>query len=192
MNIIRHSTTATATSRSRFILRGFFDLYPLHKRILGLVEYIIVPQIKARPSNLRTEDEWFVGPASVIYSDAFTGQFEPTRKRGNYRLKVDKLCRATLDRYDGIRASLETEGNWLIISKEQEKKGYKGPLSLASMLDDLVAMIISPGGVKDIPITLRPADPSEQAKQLANVSAVAHAPRCPIAPKFERAGKATC
>ncbi len=127
-------------------LQGILDLHPLHKRILGLIEYMIIPKIQV------------TGPASRVYSDAFCGN----SNSGNRRNKG-------LTFQDGIRATLETEGNWLIIAGKQTAASVN-TLDLAYMIDSLIAEIISAPQVRAIRLTLDPASPSEQARQISLVS----------------------
>jgi hypothetical protein len=145
--------------------QGILDLYPLHKRILGLVEYMIIPGIKNRPSHLSPTDRWFEGGASAVYTDAFTGKHEWNNSTKNYDCKINSICHTNLSVYDGFRASLETEGNWLIAAKNASAS------DLASMLDQLLAEITTRApDVNGFSITLTPASPGVQADQLMRLS----------------------
>ena len=89
-----------------------------------------------------------------MYSNAFCGE-------------DGKLCPQDFTIEDGFLATLETEGNWLIIA--DPASGSKSPNDLASMLDQLLEKISSAPEVKGIPVTLTPASPRAQADQLRSV-----------------------
>jgi hypothetical protein len=135
-------------------LRRMLQLYSLHKRILGLVEYMFSEKIK---------DSGFVGSASELWSSAFAGQKANGRKGTKAR---NGLCRLALPRDASTLATLETEGNWLIIAKGRATGGSTGPLDLATLFDDLVSRICIGSGVSHNWVTLNPASPTEHSVQL--------------------------
>ncbi len=55
-------------------LQSVFDLHPLHKRLLGIIEHVIIPAIK-RKTRLQ-------GGASSVFANAFTPRPSPTSQRG--------------------------------------------------------------------------------------------------------------
>lgn len=136
-------------------LQDLLDLYPLHKRVLGLVEYIIVPRLITRGVSGNAP--------STLWTNAFTG-------RWNAGTKQPGLASASLPAQAGLLATLETEGNWLVHAKNHEAGGATGPIDLANLLDEIVALMSSAPGVSGVSITLHPATPQEQARQLANLA----------------------
>lgn len=99
-------------------LQRVLDLYPLHKRVLGLVEHVIVRELKERGMT---------GGANSVFSRAYT-----------------KGQGSGLGPEDNKRATLETEGNWLIFAQQELERGNSDPLDLARTLDDVIAMILKP------------------------------------------------
>ena len=125
-------------------LQAILDLYPLHKRILGLIEYMIIPEIGDQ------------GKASQVFTDAFC---RPNGSR----------FWAGLTSKDGILATLETEGNWLIFAEKETTAGAER-LDLACLLDELIEKIVDAHKANGITVTLKPASPREHAEQLRDVS----------------------
>ena len=133
-------------------LQEILDLYPLHKRILGLVEHVFVPSLKSRN---------FSGAASTLWTNAFCGQRADPRRDIP---QVDRLCSAaTWPRGADLRATLETEGNWLILAADRSL-GEGNPLDLANLLDGLMSRICTASEVRGVRVNLKPATPQEQAR----------------------------
>jgi hypothetical protein len=133
-------------------LQDLLDLYPLHKRVLGPVEYIIVPRLVSRGVSGNAP--------STLWTNAFTGW-------SNAGTKQPGLVSASLPGQAGLLATLETEGNWLIHAKNHEAAGATGPIELANLLDGIVTLMSSAPAVSGVSVTLHPATPQEHARQLA-------------------------
>jgi hypothetical protein len=127
-------------------LQDLLDLYPLHKRVLGLVEYIIVPLLKSRG---------FTGAASSLWAKAFTG--------------ASRLCRALLPPRADWWATLEALGNWLLIASGHGGSGT-AVLDLATLLDRILSEISSVAEVHGVSLTFSPVSPSVHAKQLTDLA----------------------
>ncbi len=119
-------------------LQDVLDLYPLHKRVLGLVEYVIKPLLK---------DKGFSGGVSSIWGNAFTD-------------KSKKLCRAVLPARADWWSTLEALGNWLIAA---EDKG-DAFLDLATLLDCVVSKMSSAPEVHGALLTLNPRKTGSSGK----------------------------
>jgi hypothetical protein len=128
-------------------LRNVLDLYPLHKRVLGLVEYVIVRRLKAKG---------FKGLASAQWASAFDGK--------------TRLCTADLPERVDRWGTLEVLGNWLLIGHFHAASGASGPLDLAALLEGIVSRVSLATEVSGVCVTLNPATPSVHAKQLADLA----------------------
>lgn len=126
-------------------LQDLLDLYPLHKRVLGLIEYIVVPRLVSRGVQGKA--------ASALWTNAFTGS-----------TGVGAIRSASL------LATMETEGNWLLHAADHEAAGRTDPVDLAALLDGIVAGMSSAGEVAGVSVNLQPATPQEQARQLVAVA----------------------
>ncbi len=131
-------------------LQEVFDLYPLHKRVLGLFEHYIVPRLK---------DMGLTGSASSIWAAAFLRNSTHRRLRG-----------ASLPPRADWWSTLEAIGNWLLIAN---------PLSgdilrLDTLLDDILSRMVDKNhgvnGVEGSSVTLDPPTPSVHANQLAELA----------------------
>jgi hypothetical protein len=128
-------------------LRSALDLYPLHKRVLGLVEYVFVPRLEALGLN---------GAASKLWTDGFTHS-----SRSASRL---------LPRNAGFLATLETEGAWLIVADEASRAGASQAMDLAQLLDELVSRLSSAPEIDPETVVLAPGSPAEQASQASRLA----------------------
>ncbi len=141
-------------------LQEALDLYALHKRVLGLVEYVLIPEIKRKGIPGRG--------ASAVWCAAFTGWQD--------KVGFHPGCASPalpLDQDD--HASVEVEGHWLIEAHRREQAGDSGPLDLGSLLDGLVGGLNGAPPVTGVSITLTPCDPSAHARQLAALSQAGNA-----------------
>jgi hypothetical protein len=118
------------------------DLYPLHKRVLGLVEYIIIPRLISRGVLGKG--------ASSLWTNAFTD-------------KTTKLAQAALPTNADKLATLESEGNWVLHSHSH---ATSNPIDLATLLDGIVARMSSAGEVAGVSVNLQPPTPQVHARQL--------------------------
>lgn len=134
-------------------LQDLLDLYPLHKRVLGLVEYILVPQLVSRGVGGNA--------ASALWTNAFTGW------RDAAGVVHSGLSSASLPTRADLLATLETEGNWLLYAADHEASGRTGPIGLAALLDGIVARMSSATEVAGVSINLQPPTPQEHARQLS-------------------------
>ena len=97
---------------SSLYLRSVLELYPLHKHVLGLVEYIIVPLLIRRGLGKK--------PASGLWTDAFMGWRDVASGHPG-------LSFASLTAQTGILATLETEGDWLLHAADHESAAATRP-----------------------------------------------------------------
>ncbi len=140
--------------------QGILDLYPLHKRVLGLVEHIIISNLKGKH---------FEGPASEIFTSAYVGEYD--RKRTEMRPPLcswGKNSNERLHRRDGVLATLETEGNWLVLARDDLVHGTSAPLSLAGLLNRLISVISTAPEMNGLGVEVRfnSLTPAYQAKQI--------------------------
>ncbi len=140
-------------------LQEMLDLYPLHKRVLGLVEYKILPYLVARGLK---------GNASAVWTQAFTGEID----NNNGRQRRPGLSMASWPLWPDKLATLEPEGNWLFHAADHEAAGRTGPIDLAALLDGILARMSSATEVAGVPINLEPPRPRYTLDSL---------PRSPIA-----------
>ncbi len=133
-------------------IQGVLNLYPLHKRMLGLVEYIIKPCLKSRGVEGNAP--------SSLWTNAFTGWRDAVGAHPG-------LSSASLLGQAGLLATLETEGNWLVHTADHEAAGGNGPIYLAALLDGILARMSSAGEVTGVSVNLRPPTPQVHARQLA-------------------------
>jgi hypothetical protein len=135
-------------------IQNILDLYPLHKRVLGLVEYMILPRLEKR--GLR-------GNASAIWTQAFTGEID----NNNGRQRTPGLSTASWPLWPDKLATLEPEGNWLLHAVDHEAADRSGPIDLATLLDGIVARMTSAGEVTGVSVSLHQPTPQIHARQLA-------------------------
>src|SRR5579884_1594665 len=133
-------------------LQDLLDLYALHKRVLGLVEYILVPRLISRGVG--------GNGSSALWTKAFTGWRDGTGALG-------RLSSASLPAQASDLATLETEGNWSLFSADHVTAARTGPIYLADLLDGIVARIASAREVAGVSLSLSPATPQVHAGQLA-------------------------
>lgn len=133
-------------------LQNVLDLYPLHKRVLSLVESLILPKLKPLGTK---------GSSSRLWLNGFL----------DTRTDNGKICPGPL--YDHPQKSklndlaiLETNGNWLIVAAAHEALGEPRPMDLATILDGIVENMSSAPELAGLSITLNPATPQMHAVQL--------------------------
>jgi hypothetical protein len=149
-------------------LQNLLDLYPLQKRMLGLVETVILPKIKEKIIQRDGKLPDAAKGASGLWTVAFTGAQDETRNH-TVTKNYDPLTNATLQptwKTDGLKATLETEGNWVLHAQNHAGNGTN-PIGLARLLDDIVKRITYAEEVRGLSIDLSPRDPQAHAEQLA-------------------------
>jgi hypothetical protein len=157
LNELRSAMIGTDIERSLH-LQDIYDLYPLHKRVLGLIEYLILPKLS---------EHGFAGKASQLWTNGFLE--EVTDEKG----KLHKGPLSAHPQKEALNhlATLETEGNWLILAAQHEVAGRSEPLALADLLDELVERRITKapetGGTN---CYLQPPTAGDQARQLADLA----------------------
>lgn len=137
-------------------LQDVLDLYPLHKRVLGLVEYVLLRKIEEKFSQHDGKVPDAANAASGLWTVAFTGaedscslvthggvKYSPVGQQQFVTRIYDPLIRRPAGinwqatwKQDGKKATLETEGNWLIAAAAAQ--GNSDALDLAELLDELV------------------------------------------------------
>jgi hypothetical protein len=154
-------------------LQNILDLYPLHKRVLGLLEYALVPDLKGRLKDkpLSEKAKQKLKGASGLWTAAFTG-WKDEHSGSAFHREGCLSPPLSLDR--DLAASIEVEGHWLIEAQQQQNVGATS-LDLADLLDCLVRDISTAPEVKGTrsldgkTLTLTPDNPAEQAQQLASL-----------------------
>jgi len=133
-------------------LQGVLDLYPLHKRVLGLVEYIILPRLKAKGVG---------GEASSAWSWAFTGKIDDDTGKQTRR----GLSTVQWPDWPDKLATLETEGNWILHAADHENAQPTAPVDLAGLLDGIMTRMASAEELAGVSVNLQ-RKPHAHALQL--------------------------
>ncbi|MHB1424701.1 MAG: hypothetical protein ACYC3I_16145 [Gemmataceae bacterium] len=161
-------------------LQNRLDLYPLHKRVLGLIERTLLPKVEATfLARYGRLPEAAKGP-SGLWTVSFTGaQDKKKDKKTGKVTSYDPLTGATLAatwEADGKKATLETEGNWLFYASAHDSTRATWPVNLVNLLDDLDGLfdlngllprMSSATEVNGFRVTLNPGTPEVHARQLA-------------------------
>ena len=149
---------------TRSFQRNVLQLQPLHKRVLGLVEYLVVRKLKQQGVK---------GKASAIWDEGFTGPGGPLFNLSPelLGLKSKELKSKDLS----VFATLEVEGNWLNIASNRSESArdehfdLSEHLYLSELLDGLIGELLTSPPFDGIEITLTPATPAVHAMQLAKL-----------------------
>jgi hypothetical protein len=125
-------------------IKNVLELQPLHKRVLSLIEYVVMPKLKRHS----------VG-ASSVWDSAFT--------KGSGPLGSDRDVSRV--------ATLIAHHVWLNISGDSSNTVPRR-LGLRELLDGLVREVSRERGFGGMNITLTPATPADHARQLEQLSKV--------------------
>jgi hypothetical protein len=146
-------------------LQDALDLYPLHKRVLGLVEYVIIPRLVNRRVG--------GNGTSALWNNSFMGWSDAAS------VYHSGLASASLPPQAGLCATLETEGNWLIHAAAPSSSA--SPIDLAALLDGIVMRMSTAPDVAGVSVNLQPPTPQVHAQQLAALAdATKHKAACMV------------
>ncbi|MBL8793294.1 MAG: hypothetical protein JNM56_05270 [Planctomycetia bacterium] len=148
------------------------DLYPLHKRVLGLLEYRILPKVEEQFLRRDGKLPDKANGASGLWTVAFTGAQDQDRRTHRVNQSYAPLTGASLRpstwEADGKKATFETEGNWLLHAHYSATTGNSS-IDLAALLDDVsLRMAAAFTGISAI--SFSPANPQAHAGQLATLA----------------------